>query len=253
MKAKQRHDRIVAMVAEQGRASVDVLAELLGASRETIRRDLTVLSDRALIRKVHGGAVPWKAPGEDPFAARMEKNRAAKLRIGRAAAGLFAAGDSLLVDTGSTTIYFAEALAEISGLTVITNARKVADAVAGGSGGSEAYLLGGRYLREAEQVVGPMAVEQIQRFSADHAVLTVGAINAAARFMDYNAEEAYVARAMIESARLTTVLVDSSKFERSALFEVAEAGRVDRIVTDAPPPAALASALAEASVEIIIA
>lgn len=252
MKPKERHERILAIVAEQARATVETLAELLDTSRETVRRDLTVLSERGLIRKVHGGAVRNKAADEDPFAERMQKNRAAKLRIGAAAAALFEPGDSLLVDTGSTTICFAEALRDRAGLTVITNSQKVAHIVAHGAGGSEAYLLGGRYSHDNEQVLGPLAVEQVQRFSADHAVLTVGAIDASGRLMDYNAEEAYVARAMIESAKSVTVLVDRSKLDRTALFEVCDASRIDRIVTDGPPPPAIANALAAASVEVVI-
>lgn len=253
MRLKERRDTILQLVAQEGSVAVDVLAETLKVSRETVRRDLTLLSEQNLLRKVHGGAVRNQAAREDPFAERMQKNRAAKLRIGAAAAALFDAGDSIFIDTGSTTIYLAEFLANKAGLTIITNAQKVAQAIVCGSGGSEAYLLGGRYSRENEQVLGPVTVEQVQRFNADHAVLTVGAIDSAARFMDYNAEEAYVARSMIERASCVTILADSSKFNRTALFEICDGARIDRIVTDIEPSSPIASALATASVEVILA
>jgi DeoR family glycerol-3-phosphate regulon repressor len=71
--------------------------------------------------------------------------------------------------------------------------------------------------------------------------------------MDFNADEAYVARAMIASARQTTILADSSKLERHALFQVCDATQVDRLVTDRPPPSGLADALKSAGVEVVVA
>jgi DeoR/GlpR family transcriptional regulator of sugar metabolism len=253
MKPRSRQERIAEIVSEHGRATVEMLAETLGASRETVRRDLTQLSEQGVIRKVHGGAVKHKVGREDPFGDRMEKSREAKLRIGQAAAALFDEGDSLFIDTGSTTVYFAKALSERSGLTIITNSQKVADVISAGSGTNEVYLLGGRYARENEQVVGPITIEQIKRFNADHAVLTVGAVDDAGRFMDFNAEEAYVARAMIERARSATVLADGSKLSRTALFEVCDATQIARVVTETAPSLNVANALRAAGVEVLIA
>ena len=96
-------------------------------------------------------------------------------------------------------------------------------------------------------------VEQIQRLHADHAVLTIGAIDARGKFMDFNTDEAFVARAMIASARHTTVLADSSKLNRHALFQVCEASQVNRLVTDRMPDPAMVNLLQSAGVEIIIA
>jgi len=118
---------------------------------------------------------------------------------------------------------------------------------------NEVYLLGGRYSGENHETVGPHAVEEIQRLHADHAVLTIGAIDSTGIFMDYNADEAYVARAMMASARQTTVLADSSKLGRRALFQVCEPRQVDRLVTDRPPPLPLAEALRTAGVDVLVA
>lgn len=252
MKPKHRQERITEIVSEHGKASVEMLAETLGASRETVRRDLTQLSELGVIRKVHGGAVKQRASKEDHFDDRMKKNQEAKLQIGMAAAALFEEGDSLFIDTGSTTLYFAKALSERSGLTIITNSHRVADIISMGSGSNEVYLLGGRYACENDQVVGPITIEQIKRFNADHAVLTVGAVDDNGRFTDFNAEEAYVARAMLKYARNTTILVDGSKFGRTALFEVCDATPVARIVTEVAPPMHILNVLATASVEVLL-
>ena len=98
-----------------------------------------------------------------------------------------------------------------------------------------------------------LTAEELQRLHADHAVLTIGAVDSSGMFMDYNADEAYVARAMIASARQTTILADSSKLCRHALFQVCEARSVQRLVTDKMPPASLAEVLRAAAVEVLVA
>jgi DeoR family glycerol-3-phosphate regulon repressor len=98
-----------------------------------------------------------------------------------------------------------------------------------------------------------LAVEQIRSLKADHVVLTIGAMDESGKCMDFNADEAFVARAMIASARQLTVLADASKLGRHALFQVCEAPAIDRLVTDRPPPRPLAEALKAAGVEVIVA
>ena len=144
--------------------------------------------------------------------------------MARLAARQFREGDSLLVDAGSTTALFAAELGRVGSFTVITNSLLVARELRDAPRKSEVYLLGGRYFGEGDEVLGPLVVEQIQRLQADHAVLTVGAVDEAGRCLDFNAEEAYIARAMIASAHKTTILADSSKLGRHALFQVCEAG-----------------------------
>lgn len=117
----------------------------------------------------------------------------------------------------------------------------------------EVYLLGGRYFGDGNEVLGPLVVEQIQRLHADHAVLTVGAIDHGGKFMDFNADEAFIARAMIASARQVTVLADSSKLGQHALFQVCEANQVHRLVTDRAPGGAIENSLRAAGVEIVVA
>lgn len=250
---KARHSMIMERIAHEGRATVIDLADALGASRETVRRDLTSLAERGLLRKVHGGAVRLQAALEDPFRARLDSNRDSKRRIGERAAELFTSGDSLLIDSGSTTILFAEALASKTGITVVTNSQLVAQAASKGPGKNSVFLLGGQYHHEGAETLGPMTNDQIQMLSTDHVVLTVGAVDAGGRFMDFIADAAYTARAMMARARQVTVLVDSSKLEKAALFQVCTASQVSRVVTDAPPPPALMNSFRAAGVDVIIA
>jgi DeoR family glycerol-3-phosphate regulon repressor len=253
MKPEERRERIAGLVREASRVTVDELAGRLAISRETVRRDLALLSEQGVLRKVHGGAVPAQTALESPLRDRRATARAEKIAIGRAAAALFEPGDSLLIDAGSTTAYFAEALGRAGSFTVVTNSVLVASELWSAPNRGEIYLTGGRYFGEGHEVLGPIVVEQIQRLHADHAVLTIGAVDAGGKFMDFNTEEAFVARAMIQSARRITVLADSSKLNRRALFQVCEAGDVDRLVTDRRPEPPLANLLESAGVEIVLA
>ena len=253
MKPIDRRERIAAIVKESSRVSVEELALMLSTSHETVRRDLALLSERGVVRKVHGGAVHTKTALESPYGDRSMTAKSEKAAIANRAAQLFEPGDSLLIDSGSTTAVFAEALGRVGHFTVITNSIMVAKELWNSSRRSDVYLLGGRYSGENHETVGPHAIEEIQRLHADHAVLTIGAIDPAGIFMDYNAEEAYIARGMIVNARQTTVLADSSKLGRQALFQVCEARHVHRLVTDKEPPLPLREALRVAGVEVLIA
>ena len=111
MKPTARRERIAAIVKETSRVSVEELARMLSTSHETVRRDLALLSERGVVRKVHGGAVHTQTALESPYGDRSVMARSEKLAIAERAAQLFEPGDSLLIDAGSTTSAFAEALA----------------------------------------------------------------------------------------------------------------------------------------------
>ena len=100
MNPADRRQRIITLINEQGRASVEELADLLKTSRETVRRDLVRLSEQDAIRKVHGGAVRQQTAYENPFDIRVTSQSRQKAAIARAAASLFGSGDSLLIDSG---------------------------------------------------------------------------------------------------------------------------------------------------------
>ncbi|EHL99507.1 transcriptional regulator, DeoR family [Acetobacteraceae bacterium AT-5844] len=249
MRVAERRERIVALVAEKGRATVEELAQQFEASQETIRRDLTALADRNRLRKYHGGATLAEKANESAFNLRVTENAEAKRAIAATAARLFQPGDALFVDTGSTTLAFAAELGRQEGLTVITNSVGIAHHVSGG--GSRTFLLGGEHRHEAGENVGSLVVQQLAGFSPEHAVLTVGSISADG-IRDFDLQEAEIARAMIERCRRITVLADSSKFQRMGLFHLCPLSRIHRLVTESPPPEDLMRALRSAGVEVLL-
>ena len=251
-----RHDEIIALLARSGAMSVASLADHLRVSPETIRRDLAHLDTVGRLKRRHGGAKLVVSPSavlemEWPFAQRMAQNSAGKRAIAAAASRLFQPDDSLFIDTGSTTIAFAEALPAGQSLVVITNAPRIAATLAVDPT-HKVFLIGGAYGADAGESLGPLALEQIAKFRARHAVLTIGAIDQAC-LMDFDLQEAEVAKAMIERADRVTVLADHSKFDRSAVFEVAPLARIDTLVTDIPPSEPMARAIAQAGITLIVA
>ncbi len=253
MISEQRRRTILAHLARADQLTVNQLAAELGASKETIRRDLAALDAQRLLRRVHGGAVPVQTGAEEAFNRRALQHRSEKQRIGARAAALFKSGDSLFIDAGTTTAAFASALARLSGLTVFTNSMEVAARLWAGPGEIRVHVLGGDYYGEVAETIGAETVQQIQRLRADHAVLTIGTVDAEGGFMDFNLDEAMVATAMVHHARAVTVLADHSKLGRSSQVRVCELAQVARLVTDAPPPPALAQALERAGVEVLLA
>src|SRR5262245_37132571 len=130
MRPVERRRKILELVNHSARVTVDDLAESLKTSRETVRRDLSLLSDQGLLRKIHGGAKAaqpaTQSAQEGTLGERRATAMAEKIRIGRRAAKLFHPGDSLLINCGTTTIFFAEELARLGPFTAITNSTMVA-------------------------------------------------------------------------------------------------------------------------------
>lgn len=256
MRPADRHEKIVRLVHKAGEIGVDALAETLGASRETIRRDLANLDAMGRLKKFHGGARVRSNPSvepsvEGPFALRMAENLTAKRRIAYAAARLLAPGDSVFIDTGTTTLILAEALVDLPALVVITNSWKIAATVSANAD-HKVFLIGGAYGADAGETLGQFAVEQVRKFRARHAFLTVGAVDEHS-VMDFDAPVTEVAQTMIERAEAVTVLADGSKFGKRGIFEVAAWPAIDRLVTEQDPPATIYEALTAAGTAVVIA
>lgn len=248
----QRRGAILELARQQSELKVEDIASRFGVSRETVRRDLAQLDAQGLLRRVHGGAQKPQTAAEAPFRERLIENADAKERIARTTARLFQDDDTLMIDTGSTTQALARELARRR-LMIITNSVGVAQNLYGSGSIARVHLVGGEYRGETGEVLGSVALDQIRQYRADHAILTVGAIDAAGGFMDFDVEEAMVARAMIRQSEQVTVIADHSKFGRVAMAQVCPLDGVARVVTDRPPNPIMAEALRSAGVEVHVA
>lgn len=248
MKPRDRRAMIAELVGHEGRMSVDDLAARFAVSTETIRRDLGQLAEDGVVQKVHGGAKRPRLHAEGSFQERMTEDAEAKRAIALKLHDVLQAGDTIFMDTGSTTLICAEAMADVP-VTLVTNSVAIAQAIAGAQNGSAVFLIGGQYGGDNRETYGPMAITQLASFRADHAVLTVAAVDVDG-VMDANFEEAQVARAMIGLARRLVIVADASKFGRTAAFKVCDLDEIDMLISDQKPGPELYSALARGGVEI---
>lgn len=250
MKPHERQPQIEAIIRREGEVSVDMLAARFDVSSETIRRDLGTLAERGRVQKVHGGARRPFLIAEPSHGERQGTAAEAKVQIGRKLGRAVAPGETIFIDTGSTTLAAADALAAIPGLTIITNSCRLAERL--GQAGSDAsiHLLGGLYGADNAQTTGNAVIAQLQYFRADRAILTVAAIDPAIGAMDASLDEAEIARAMIRNARTLTVLADATKFGRQAAYAVCDTDQIDLIISDGQLHKAHKEALTDRGVEL---
>lgn len=250
MKPRDRQARILELVAREGEVSVETLAGMFGISLETVRRDLQALASTGALQKIRGGARRFKLMTEGSHRERLIEDAEAKAEIGRKLARVVEDGDTLFMDTGTTTLACADALASRSGLTIITNSLGIAQRLGEQSAGHRLFLLGGAYGVDNSQTLGALVIEQIERFQADHAVLTVAALDAEAGAMDADFDEAQIARSMIGQARNAVVLAHSKKFGHRAAFRVCRLAKIDVLVSEVTPVGQLGEALKAAGVRV---
>lgn len=251
MLAEQRRDRILEILSQQGSVSVNDLHEALGVSRETVRRDLTRLAQENRLRKTHGGALTLDG-GEPVFDERMVVNPEGKRAIGRRAAELVEDGMSLTVDSGTTTIWLAEALMERRRLTVYTNDVHVAQRLAGRND-NRVLLAGGEYLASEGATVGRDTIAMLANYHPDIAFVGASALSDDPWLMDYSREAAEMRGSMLALAHTPVLLADHSKFGRTAPVRIAELEKVKRIIVDQRPGERLAQGLRATGIEVIVA
>lgn len=235
-----------------GRETIASLAERLEVSDETVRRHLKDLVEQGTVHRVHGGVILAGTLVEPPFSRRMNDRIAAKRAIARAVVEHVSDGMTLLIDSGSTTTYVAQALLKRSGLTVVTNSIEIARTLVG-RGDCAVHLAGGALRADIGAAVGHEAIELIKEFRADLAILSIGAIDAKDGYMDFDIDEARVARTMIDRADRVLVAADAWKFTAKARVRVCGFEPVSLLVCDAPPPPALRQRIDAAGSEVVLA
>ena len=234
LSARQRD--ILSLARDAGRVEVDALARHFDVTPQTIRRDLNQLGELRLLRRVHGGALAGTGTSNMGYAARLELGAAGKEAIGRLAARLIPDDASLMINIGTTTEQVARFLTGHAGLVVITNNLNVVDILRPAEN-IDLMIAGGSVRREDGGIVGDAAVEFIENFKVDYAVIGVSAIEEDGALLDYDIREVRVARAIIANAREVILVADRRKFGRSAPVRIGDLACVDYFVTDeAPPP-----------------
>jgi DeoR family glycerol-3-phosphate regulon repressor len=249
--AARRHDEILKRIAATGIVSVEELAKGFGVSRETIRRDLKVLAERGRLDVVHGGAARRETV-EAAFDQRSHENIDGKRAIGRAAADLVEDGMVVLLDSGTTTLEVARALAAKRNLTICTNALAIAQLLCRVAG-TRVHMLGGEIDATEEATVGVDVIAALDRFRVDVAFIGVGGLSHSGEITDYVRAAAEQRSRMILAADRAYILVDHTKFGRLTPIRIPEAERATALILDREPPTMMADSLARRGLHTIVA
>jgi DeoR family transcriptional regulator, aga operon transcriptional repressor len=249
---EERRREILASLHRDGRVLVKDLARHFRISQITIRKDLEFLDGQGVIQRTHGGALPVQAGALlDPTLREKERlHRRQKMQIARAAACLVEEGQSVLLDSGTTTTAIARALKDMKRLTVITNAINIAAELAGTH--IEVILTGGTLRKNSFSLVGPQAERTLRQLSADILFLGVDGFDTKAGLFTPNLLESEVNRVMVEIARRTIAVCDSSKFGRRSLCNIMPVSAVHQVITDKEISKPDLRALKEAGVKVTL-
>ena len=252
MYAAERHHEILDAVREHGRVSVQALAETLQVTPETVRRDLTDLEHRGLLRRTHGGAVriermSFSTPVTDRKGLYDEEKEAI------AATALTEINDytTIGIDAGTTTIKLAEQIPPTRRLTVVTYSLIVASSLAAHPH-VKVHFLGGVIQENSRAAVGPWTLDLVSRITLDQVFLSVDGINRRHGLTTHNLDEAAVKGALMAASRRTVVLADNSKMKREEFGRIAPLSQVDQIITDGGVDVAYARELEERGPEVAV-
>jgi len=247
--AQARRSRLIATMRRDGRVEVRTAAEQLDATEMTIRRDLDLLVEQGVARRVRGGAVNLLMRGEElPFALRELDGTEAKRRIAVAAGELIRDGEAVVVDSGTTGLAVARVLAGRR-LTVMPLSLPAATLMSG-SGEVTLVLPGGTVRRGEGSLVGSMTESALGSLRFDTAVLTCCGLSPADGVTAHDLQDAAVKRAAMAAATRTVLVAESGKLARTALAVVCPADRVDVLVTDRDAPEGAMEALVAQGVEV---
>jgi DeoR family glycerol-3-phosphate regulon repressor len=233
--------------------SVEQLADILGVTLQTVRRDVQRLAELGLVSRFHGGVrMPSSTVENLAYTQREALNSTGKARIARAVAAQVPDNCSLILNIGTTTEAIAKALLHHKGLRVLTNNLNVA-AILCANPDCEVIVAGGVVRKRDRAIVGEAAVDFIRQFRVDIALIGISGIEPDGSLRDYDMREVKVAQTIIEHAREVWLAADHTKFNRPAMVQLAQLAQIDRLFTDAPPPEPFPALLHEADVQCTVA
>jgi DeoR family transcriptional regulator, fructose operon transcriptional repressor len=252
MLSYERQTRIVQLIQQRMSVPVNELSQYFDVSPMTIRRDLSVLEEKGLVVRVHGGVT---VPNTTVALREQEREAisiAQKVAIGEYASGMIENHHTIFLDAGTTTAELARRLVNRQGLTVVTNSVKVLSILADAPGvnliGVGGFVYGGAW-----SFVGSLAEAAIRRFHSDLAFLGISSLSLTGGLTEVNYFEGDTKNLIIKQSQRVVLLADSSKFEKISPISVAPLSEIDVIITDDHLSPDLAEAYRRAGPQVILA
>lgn len=249
MNMNERQRQIVNILQRDGEVKITELKDLFPVTDMTLRRDLEKLEFNGILKRTYGGAI--LNTREMALPERSIVNMEEKGLIGQAAVKLIRPGESVFIDSGSTTLQMVRALPEQAAIMVVTNAIHVAAVLADKK--IPTVVIGGVLLDSTNSMAGTTAIESIAKLAFDKVFLGTTGVSFLHGFSNSNMLEADIKRVAIQQAKEAYIVMDHTKFGQSALFSFSALHGIRGIVTDRQPSEDWISALNAANVNVVIA
>jgi len=231
----ERQNLIMETVKRDKAVNVSLLAKQFFVNEATIRRDLNLLEKKGMIQRKYGGAVLVDAlENEIPLFVRETSNKEAKDAIAEIAADFIKDGDTLMLDSSSTTMRIIPCLSAKKGLKIVTNGVKTTILLSKLTD-CTVYCTGGVLRENSLSFIGNSAHGFIESFYADVFIFSCRGLDLETGLTDSNEGEAALRKLMIKNSRKSILLIDSTKFEKTNAHKIAEISRIDKIITEKSP------------------
>ena len=232
MDINERKDKILELLNKNGQVKVNELSKLFGTSSITIRSDLADLEEKGLLFRQHGGAInSYKSYCDMDLQQRLGTNLKSKLSIAKRAVELLKDHDTVMFNSGTTTLSVFRAIPPKLRLNIVTNSISIA-LEASGNPNFNVILLGGFLNPKYQFVYGDDTVNQLKNYHADKLFLSVDGISTGSGLTTYYDREAELARLMLSQSKTKIIVADSSKIGRTAFVNIASTSSADYLITD---------------------
>ncbi|MFX0557772.1 DeoR/GlpR family DNA-binding transcription regulator [Maribacter sp. CXY002] len=253
MLANQRKSKIIDILKEDGSAKVVALARIFKVTEVTIRQDLEKLEEEGLIVREHGGAFLKDIPSQvQSMTLANQDNLDLKEAIAIKCLEFIESGDTIILDSGSTTTEIAKKLVGYTNLTVITNALNIA-LLLGTEPGIEVIMTGGEFKPPTLSLTGQKAADFFEGLNVQKLFLATAGISLKSGLTYPSLSDLVVKKAMIEAAQITYLVADHTKFGQNALASLGALSLIDYIITDAGMEKKDKQVLKDNEIEVIIA
>ena len=248
----ERHSHILRTLRQRGYVTVIDLCEELNVSEATVRRDLRSLEARDLLHRTHGGANPQSHPLYDrPLSEKAKRHAEKKRSIGRRAAELIDANDSIILGSGTTVLEVSRHIPHLAQLTVVS-ACVHATLELVDRPGIQIIQLGGIVRATSTSVIGASAVGMVEKISCRKLFIGVDGLDVLHGLSTSSPHEADLNQCMIAAAQEVIVVTDSSKFGVRGFSKICDTSQIDKIVTDSQAPRETVSMLEENGIDVLL-
>jgi DeoR family transcriptional regulator, fructose operon transcriptional repressor len=246
--AEERKEKIMQLLTENSKIMVPELCKVFGVSPVTIRTDLRDLETDGKLKRTHGGAIPvGKAAFESTSSIKEVEHIEEKKKIAFYAAQMVDDGDTIALDTGTTTLELAKCLTKKKDLTIVTNDLKIASYLETNLKDADIIVIGGILRPGFHCMVGPLAISSLIGLNVDKAFMATNAFSYNKGFTTPDVNQAELKKSLIEIASEIIMLVDSSKLGHVSFVKFASLTDIDKLITDSKISTKAANSLKELS------